>query len=137
MVDQMVATDEQDNLPESEHAHRERWVKYKGKRVLRQDYSGLSGEDAVHALADLSERVSQRGRNDLLILTIATEFFVDKKVLSAMKNVATRNKHFTKKIAVIGVKGVQNFFLRLVNEHSKLGVRAFEDEDEALEWLIE
>ena len=54
-----------------------------------------------------------------------------------MKKNAAIAKPFTKKTAVIGVTKTQEVILTVVNMFSGLGVKPFNNIDEAKDWLIE
>ncbi|MCP4601322.1 MAG: STAS/SEC14 domain-containing protein [Proteobacteria bacterium] len=115
---------------------RERVIYYKGKMILINDWSNLHGDEALRIIALHSDALIRRGRRNILNLVDVTGGFVNKEVLSALKADAKETQYYYKKIAVIGVVGVLQYFLHIVNAFSGIGVKAFSTEEEALEWLI-
>jgi hypothetical protein len=54
-----------------------------------------------------------------------------------LKKNATIAKSYTKKTAVIGVTKTQEVILTVVNMFSDLGIKPFNNIDEAKDWLIQ
>jgi len=126
-------------MPFSKHRTiaRERWIEHAGHRVLLHDYSHLSGPDYAHAIHDRVASLARSGVTGVPLLLDVTDSFVNKDALAAFKRAGVDVRPFVSKIAVIGVTGLQKYFLHLVNQFSGVGARPFDTRIEALEWLVE
>ena len=112
------------------------WETYKDKRILIHNYADLPTDKAIEMLIENSTATASLGRDNLLLLVDVTGMFASKKLVSMWKERAKKNAHLYKKIAVVGVTGLLNTFLRTINKVSGLGARPFEDAQQAKDWLV-
>ena len=114
------------------------WIEYKGKNILYIDYSGLYDDELTEAIIKVNDFLKQIDERDLLILVdVRNSFAYEKFTVDALKKNAKVAKPFTKKTAVIGVTKSQEIILTVVNMFSGLGVKPFNDIEEAKDWLTE
>ena len=114
------------------------WIEHKGKRVLFHDFSGLFEEKAMAALEGYQKYVEDINAKRVPLLLDITGAIANDEILERFKDIAVqnvRNERYSK-IAVIGAKGVLEFFVHLVNQTSNAGARPFESKEEALDWLV-
>ncbi len=130
-------TDNMDPSVDPNLVDREKYVFYKRKKILVHDYSGLTGEKAVHAVTEHAEAVVRRGKRNLVMLVNVTDAYANREVLAAFKQNWAKNAEYFDKTAVVGARGVVKFFLDLVNRFASTNALAFDDEQAALDWLVE
>lgn len=70
-------------------------------------------------------------------MDVRNSYAYERFTVDALKRNATIAKPYTKKIAVIGVTKTQEIILTVVNMFSGLGIKPFNDIEEAKDWLIE
>jgi hypothetical protein len=116
---------------------RERWIEHAGRRILLHDYSHLAGHEYSHAIRDRVESLTRSRMSDVPLLLDVTDSFVNKDALAAFKQAGVDVKPHVRKIAVIGITGLQKYFLHLINQFSAVDARPFDSRAEALDWLIE
>ena len=115
---------------------RARWIEHRGQRVLLHDYSELSGYDYVQAIQERVASLTGSGLVDVPLLLDVTESFVNKEALAAFKQAGVDVRPHVRKIAVVGVSGLQKYFLHLVNQFSAVGAEPFDTRAQALDWLV-
>lgn len=116
-----------------------RWITYKGHQVLVGDFRGMGGPDFVKAIdeARSGTLALHAAPGSLLSVNLVAGAVVDKQVLEAFKNHGRSSAPFVKKTAVVGVEGVQKFFLHIVCTFSSLDIKPFDALETALDWLVE
>ena len=115
---------------------RVRWIDHRGRRVLLHDYTKLNHHNYAETIKQRVQEIQAEGFKDLLLLLDVTDSYVDKDALAVFKQAGREVRPHVHKLAVVGVSGVQKFFLQLINQFSNVGARPFDTEGEALEWLI-
>ena len=112
-----------------------RWIEYQGHRVLLNDYRGLANQEYTEAIVRRVAEITESGNREILLLLDVTDSYVDKETLHAFKQAGKEVRPYVRKLAVIGVSGVQKFFLPIINQFSNVDARAFNTERAALDWL--
>ncbi len=113
------------------------WIDYKGEKILVNRYADLDFEQLIAAVEDNRQAILLDGEKGLRVLLEIEDSFGNREVVTAFKQAGVSLRPYIDKAAVVGVKGVQKFFLNLVNNVSGLGAMAFDEREEALQWLIE
>jgi hypothetical protein len=113
------------------------WIKHKEKKILVNRYHDLNFDQLVAAVEDNKQAIIWDGQKDLRVLLVFEGSFGNREVVGAFKQASLSVKPYIAKAAVVGVKGVQKFFLNIVNNVSGIGAKAFDEKEEALDWLIE
>ena len=112
-----------------------KWLEHKGKRILLHSYVSMNQDDLSNSIVANCDAAIETETYDLRILIDAQGSFVDRTVLSTFKEQGKRLKPHIGKLAVVGIEGVQFYFLHLVNKASGTGGRPFADAEKALDWL--
>jgi len=116
-------------------------ITYKGKQIHYIDYSNFRNEKekALQLLKfALNECKKFPPKSSLTLINLANLNF-DTEVINAFKDSTRQSAPYVKKVAIIGIKGLQkvvyNFIASLTQQDYSL--KAFDSELEAKEWLIE
>jgi hypothetical protein len=115
------------------------WLPYKGKQILKLDYTHLSDQELLDRIAANHAYVMtfvDQGINDILLLSDVTEATPSTEAVAMLRRIAKKAASYSTANAVIGVDGVKRHLLNLINLASPLTSRACRDEDEAKEWLL-
>lgn len=115
----------------------EQWIVHKGTRILLNNYADKNISDLPAAVNANKNAIKNRGRKNLLVLLDLSNVFANREILALFKKTSVELKPYIRKSAVIGIAGVQRYFLNIVNTVSSMNTRAFESKKEALDWLIE
>jgi hypothetical protein len=111
-------------------------VVHKGRQVTIHDYSGIGEAEFVPTIARLTAEITGGAGRDVLLLLDITGCTISKEVLLAFKRSAAEVRPFVRDIAVVGVEGLQLFFLNVVNLYASLEVKPFATREEALDHLV-
>ena len=118
--------------------NRTSWIEHKGKEILYVDYSGLYDDDLVNATHEVNDFLTKLGKLEIPILVdVRNSYANEKMTVDSLKKKAITAKQYSKKTAVIGVTKTQEVILTVVNMFSGLGVKPFDNLEEAKDWLIE
>ena len=115
---------------------RVKWINYKGKDILRDDYTNLQGDEFVEIIKTLTDHVINVGKKDILLLLDLNNSYTNKPVVTAFTEAGKRVRPVVKKTAVLGITGVKKVLLNAVNKLSSIDANPFSSEEEAKEWLI-
>ena len=115
---------------------RVKWINYKGKDILCDDYTNLQGDEFVEIIKTLTDHVMKVGKKDILLLLDLNNSYTNKPVVSAFTEAGKRVRPVVKKTAVLGITGVKKVLLNAVNKLSSIDANPFSSEEEAKEWLI-
>ena len=109
---------------------------HNGKKIFFTNWSNLL--DVDKALKVIEETVSFIERNeeyDLLEILDVRGSYASPKVLLALKDAGKRTKAFSKKKAMVGIKGSKRVLLMAVNRFIDGSIKGFENIEDAKEWL--
>ncbi len=116
---------------------RTRFIEYKGRQVLLLDYSGIRDpEEALREIRQSMEFVARQPGGSLRVLTYVRDARYNAAVLQAMKELASHNAPYVKASAVVGMGGLHRIAYQAVILFSKRNIRTFDDQPEALDWLV-
>ncbi len=113
------------------------WIEHKGQMVLLADYTGLSGEALLEAIAQSNKMLLEKRRQCPLILADLTDCVIDKEVVAKSKEEALKAKSYVDKIAVVGLTGIQAVFVQVLNMFAGMSTTPFKTREEALDWLVD
>lgn len=117
---------------------RTRFIEHKGKRILLLDYAGVRDPDeALREVAHSKQVVAQQPPGSLLVMTLVRDARYNAAVLQAMKDLAAHNAPYVKHSAVVGMSGLHRIAYQAVMVFSKRSIKTFDQEAEALDWLVE
>jgi hypothetical protein len=112
-------------------------VEHLGKAIIIHNYVAIDDEDFVEAIEYNVSDTARRAIPDQLLLLDITNAYITTEVLETFKKAAIDIKPYTKKIAVVGVRGIQKVFFKIVITFSKSNnIKSFETREEAMDWLV-
>ena len=115
---------------------RVKWINFKGKDILCDDYTNLQGDEFVETIKTLTDHVMNVGKKDILLLLDLNNSYTNKPVVSAFTEAGKRVRPVVKKTAVLGITGVKKVLLNAVNRLTSIDANPFSTEEEAKEWLV-
>jgi hypothetical protein len=115
-------------------------ITYKGKEIFYTDLSDFDRE-TKQELKDTLEAskayVAKQPLNSVLILTNYKNLRYDSEVVGFFKDYAEHNKPFVKASALVGMESIQKLAFTFIQRFSERELKLFDDEQAALDWLIE
>jgi hypothetical protein len=115
------------------------WFQYKGRSILRLDYTNLDAPGFVERIKQNHKKVRkmvEEGANNLLLLSDVRGAVPSREALAELRSNVKRAATYTKANAIIGIDGMRRHMLNFINKASPLESRACASEEEAKEWLI-
>ena len=106
--------------------------------VVSFAYSGNSKEETVSTIIAAEEEFSKNPSNSVLALINVSNAFFHFNTLKAFKDFQEKTDPYIKKVAIVGLVGLQKVGFNTVSRSNHKGsVKVFDSEQEAKEWLIE
>jgi len=129
---------EQDIDPEimSEAESRMKWISHKGKDILYEDYTNLTGEQIAQLVPAITKLTEEKDYKDILLLLDLTNSFANKEATNAFGESGKISKDRLKKTAVLGITGVKKVLLNFVTKVSNVDAKPFSTEEEAKDYLV-
>ena len=116
---------------------RTRFIEHKGRQVLLLDYSAIRDPDeALREIRHSMEFVARQPKGSLRVMTYVRDARYNAAVLQAMKELATHNAPYVRASAVVGMGGLHRIAYQAVILFSKRNIKTFDDQPEALDWLV-
>jgi hypothetical protein len=118
---------------------RSKWLEYRGKRILFQDFSGFDLQQAdplIEELAAVQAIVVQEPLASVLVLADFRETQLGRDLMSILTESSKVTQAYVKKTAVLGVRGVKRFLADTLIRMTGQPLSFFDDETEAKDWLI-
>ena len=116
---------------------RTRFIEHKGKRILLLDYSGIRDpEEALREVRHSMSVVARQPQGSLRVMTVVRDARYNAAVLQTMKELATHNAPYVKHSALVGMSGLHRIAYQAVILFSKRSIKTFDQEAEALDWLV-
>ncbi len=101
------------------------------------DYSGLDSEELIRAMRHNTEISLAQQDTDELLMMIVREARLDKQALKVCIELAPIMRPFVKKNAVVGLPKIRQIFINYIATVTGMNIKAFAEEDEAREWLVQ
>ena len=114
---------------------RVKWINYKGKEILLDDYTNLQG-DYVEIIEALTNHLINSGKKEILLLIDLNNSYTNKAVVNAFTEAGKRVRPVVKRTAVLGITGVKKVLLNVVNKLSSIDANPFSTEEDAKDWLV-
>lgn len=112
------------------------WIEYKGKKILLTDYSNATPDVIISTVKEsISVSATQKEKSILQIVDV-TDVTYDKNSWQIFRQAAKENQPYSKASAVLGVDAAKKFFLTVAKMVSKRNIKAFDNIEEAKEWLV-
>lgn len=116
---------------------RTRFTEHQGKRILLLDYAGVRDpEEALREIQHSRAVVAAQPPASLLVMTLVRDARYNAAVLQGMKDLAAHNAPYVKASAVVGMSGLHRIAYQAVILFSKRNIKVFDEESEALDWLV-
>ncbi|MBN1889288.1 MAG: hypothetical protein JW850_14940 [Thermoflexales bacterium] len=114
-----------------------RFVDYKGKRILLEDFSSIRDEREFLALIKQAEGIVQsQPPKSVLVAVELTGARFSSTISQASKEASARNTPYVKASAMVGVKGLMQVMLKAVSTFAHRELVSFDTREQAMEWLI-
>jgi hypothetical protein len=115
-----------------------RWTNYKGARVMYCDFANFKSDvNALKTEVDAVDReILKEPRDSVLLLVDLRNTVASGAVVDLFKESSKLTHGFVKKQAVIGVSGFKRFLADVVARFSGQGMRLFDTEAEAMDWVV-
>jgi hypothetical protein len=116
-----------------------KWIEYKGKRILYQDFSALfyNAQAVKDELTAVQELVLKEPKRSVRVLSNFKDTQVGAELMSALNEASTKTKDHIRKTAVMGVTGFKRTMGDLLSRLTGQPLKYFEFEEDAKDWLIE
>jgi hypothetical protein len=116
---------------------RTRFMVHQGHRILVLDFAGIRDPDeALREIQHSREVVARHAPGSLLVMTLVRDARYNAAVLQGMKELAAHNAPYVKASAVVGMSGLHRIAYQAVILFSKRNIRTFDQEADALAWLV-
>jgi hypothetical protein len=115
-----------------------RFVQYKGKKILLEDFSGLEpGKEFTETLDIARKTIASQPPKSVLAVLDATNAHYDNETLGLLKDFVKANTPYIKAATVVGITGLLGIALRTVVAFSGRSFEQFKTREEAMNWLTE
>jgi len=112
------------------------WIEHKGERILYTDYSNATPDEILSTVNEsVAVSFSQEKKSVLQIVNVSNAAY-DLKSWQFLRQRAKETEPYTKASAVLGVEGPKKHLLTVTKMVSKRNIKAFDNIDDAKEWLI-
>ena len=115
-----------------------KWTTWKGHRVIYCDFARFKSDvEALRAEIEAADReICKEPPASALLLVDLTDTVASGPAVALFKESAKLTTPYVKKQAVIGVSGFKRFLADAVARFSGQGMRLFDNESEAMDWLV-
>ncbi len=110
-------------------------INHKGKEILYVDYRGMKENEILEEMDKATDFALKENR-PMLRLSNMTDVFAVSTVVDKAKESGKRTKHLTIKRAAVGITGAKKVLFNAFNRVSGNNARAFDDVEEAKDWLV-
>jgi len=116
---------------------RVRFADHEGRRILVTDLSDLTPDQAPAVLDEARQMVAALPKErSLLSLLVVRRMRFDPETIDAMKKVGRENEPWVIATAVVGLSAIGRVVAKVVSTFSGRRYAAFENEEQAKEWLV-
>ncbi len=115
-------------------------ITHKGKTIYYNDWRNLKRPEAfapkIKEGNENTKTLMDEGKKDILTLTDVSGSYTYGETIQWIKEAAKLAKPITKKSASVGLSISKKILLNSVNTFSKSDVKAFDNIEEAKDWLV-
>ncbi len=112
------------------------FIEHDGRRILFLDFSGIKRTDeALASIEHAKDVIALQPKLSLLTLTYVAGSTFNPEIAKALWRLARSDKPFVRAAAVVGISGMQEALLLLVQKMSRRTFATFDSLDEAKRWL--
>lgn len=112
------------------------WIEYKEKKILFSDYSGLSSDDMVRQLEEETNIILESVEQKILYLASFDDIEFSPEFIKKGNELGKNTREKIHKSAFIGISGKKSFSLHSFNKITGINAKAFKNEIDAKEYLI-
>lgn len=116
--------------------YRIRWMTYKGKKILVNDYHGMEGKKLLSQIDMCVLFIIKSKEKEISLLVNVEHVEVSKASQLKFAEAARHIKKYCKKTAVIGLTPTKRKIVNAINAITGLGAKGFKTDLEAKNWLI-
>jgi len=115
-----------------------RWTTYRGTRVMYCDFANFKSDvNALRAEVEAADReICKEPPASVMLLVDLRNTVASGPVVDLFKESSKLTSAFVTKQAVIGISGFKRFLADVVARFSGQGMRLFDTESEAMDWLV-
>ncbi len=113
------------------------WITHKGKEILYENYTNLTGEQIAARVPIFSHLELQMGKKEMLLIIDLSNSFANKAAVNAFTQAGKVTGHLFPKTAVLGITGVKKILLNVVNRLTQVNAKPFSDIEAAKDYLVE
>lgn len=112
------------------------WIEHKGEKLLFTDYSNATPDEIISTVEEsISISLAQEKKSVLQIVDV-TDAKYDRNSWQILRQGAKATEPYSKASAVLGVDAAKKFFLTVTKMVSKRNIKAFDNMEEAKDWLV-
>jgi hypothetical protein len=115
-----------------------KFVEYKGKKILVEDFSNINDEEEFIALLNQAEQIihSQPPKSVLAVVDLKNARF-SPRISEISKEATESNTPYIRASAMVGVSGLMGIMVRAISRFARRDLVSFNTREEAMEWLIQ
>ena len=114
-----------------------RFVDYKGKKILLEDFTNILNEDELIGWIEKAGKVVQsQAKGSVLVVVDLTNSRYSPRVTQESKQVAAGNTPYIRASTLVGITGLMDIVVRGINNFTGRKLMSFKTRDDAMEWLI-
>ncbi len=113
-----------------------KWITYRGKKILLNNYKNMSGEESVPLIKEGVEYIKDMADPSTNLLIDVTNALDTQHTQLEFRKASIACKPYINKVAVIGITPLKAILLKAINKFSGINAMPFSDESKAKEWLI-
>jgi hypothetical protein len=115
---------------------RVRFIDHQGMQILLIDCTHCGPQELTGIFQEVQRVVTSQPPNSVLILSDFTGAEFDKKTADQMKVVATYDRAYVKRSALVGADSLPEVYYRNLVSFSARNFPIFKTREEALDWLV-
>lgn len=116
---------------------RVRFIDYLGTQVLLIDCSNCGPQELCQVFDEVQEMVTSHPLRSVLTLADFTDAEFDKRAADHMKVVATYDRAYVKRSAIVGAETLPDVYYRNLVSFSARDFPVFKTREEAMDWLVD
>ena len=120
----------------SDAKSRMKWITHKGKEILYEDYTNLTGEQIARLVPAITKLTEDNDYKDILLLLDLSNSYANKDAVNAFVESGKISKDRLTKTAVLGITGVKKVLLNFVNKFTNVGAKGLNTIEDAKDWLV-
>ena len=111
------------------------FINHKGKQLINIKTAEYKAEETLAVIRQARGIISKHPPGSVLTLTNASNTRFNEEVNTALKEYVRQNKTFVKAAVVVGVSGLRQTVSTAAMHFSRRTIIAFDDEQQAMDWL--